>query len=181
MGRPAARGSTAAAAAAAAVGLAVAAATATAVAGAAARDGRAAPDVLDVRLLALTPGCAAACLDETVTALAAAGCVDVTPFPTLAMVRARCPPPADGQVGVQASLADLPNVVEVVDDFVVEASVPMRGGSDLDRVATKQGAWGWGDRAVCAGLCLVDWGWCCRLRVVVLVSRCLVSSAWAPC
>ncbi|KAK1859502.1 hypothetical protein I4F81_002097 [Pyropia yezoensis] len=76
-------------------------------------------------------------MDETAAALTGLGCEGVTAFPTLSMMRARCPPP-DGGLSVQADLTSLPNVVAVVDDFVVETSVPIGAVSDLDEAATRQ-------------------------------------------
>lgn len=96
-------------------------------------------DILNVRLLALRAGCGAGgCMDETAAALQRFGCAGIKGFPTLSMMRARCPPPDDGGLSIQADLASLPNVVAVVDDFVVETSVPIDGVSDLDEAATRQ-------------------------------------------
>ena len=103
---------------------------------AAAADVSIAQEILNVHLLALKSGCNGRCLEETSAGLAMLGCADVAAFRTLSMMRARCPPAE--QLGVQTSLADLPNVVEVMDDFLVETSVPIEGVSDLDEAATRQ-------------------------------------------
>lgn len=95
-------------------------------------------DILHVQLLSLKKGCGSGrCMDQTATALRDAGCESIKGFPTLSMMRARCPPPK-GDFSAQKDLSSMPNVVAVVDDFVVETSVPINEVSDLDEAATRQ-------------------------------------------